>query len=56
MALRILGAGVSLQECAERMKVSTSTVSTYRSRILEKLQLSTTAELIRFAVENDLEA
>ena len=54
-ALRILGSGVSLQECADRMKVSTSTVSTYRSRILEKLNLSTTAELIRFALENGVQ-
>lgn len=52
--LRILGTGVSLQECAEQMKVSTSTVSTYRSRILEKLNLTTTAELIRFAIENQV--
>ena len=51
-ALRILGDGASLQECAQQMNVSTSTVSTYRSRILEKLNLSTTGELIRFAIEN----
>ena len=51
-ALRILGGGAGLQECAQQMNVSTSTVSTYRSRILEKLNLSTTAELIRFALEN----
>lgn len=51
-ALRILGAGAGLQECAQQMNVSTSTVSTYRSRILEKLNLSSTAELIRFAIEN----
>ena len=50
--LRILGTGISLQECAEQLKVSTSTVSTYRSRILEKLNLSSTSELIRFAIEN----
>ena len=54
-ALRILGGGVSLQECARQMNVSTSTVSTYRSRILEKLNLSTTAELIRFALEHNLD-
>lgn len=53
-ALRILGSGKSLQECAKEMSVSVSTVSTYRSRILEKLDLSTTAELIRFAIENQL--
>ncbi|MCP4190093.1 MAG: response regulator transcription factor [Planctomycetaceae bacterium] len=52
--LRLLGTGISLQECAVEMKVSTSTVSTYRSRILEKLNLSSTAELIRFSLENKI--
>jgi len=53
-ALQILGSGVSLKECADRMSVGVSTVSTYRARILEKLNLANTAELIRFAVENKL--
>ena len=53
--LRILGAGKSLQQCAAQLKISTSTASTYRSRIMEKLNLESTAELIRFALENQLE-
>jgi len=52
--LRKLGAGRSLQQCAREMEVSVSTASTYRSRIMEKLVLSSTAELIRFALEHDL--
>ncbi len=52
--LRILGAGKSLQQCAKEMKVSTSTASTYRSRVIEKLKLESTAELIRFALEHDV--
>ncbi len=52
--LKLLGAGESLQQCAERMKISTSTASTYRSRIMEKLNLRNTAELIRFALEHNL--
>ena len=43
--LRMLGAGKSLQECAAQMKVRTSTASTYRTRIMEKLNLTSTAEL-----------
>jgi len=54
-ALQHLGTGASLQECAKKMKVTVSTVSTYRARILEKLNLSTTAELIRFVVESGLD-
>jgi DNA-binding NarL/FixJ family response regulator len=36
------------------MKISTSTASTYRARIMEKLNLTSTAELIRFALEHDV--
>ena len=50
--LRILGAGKTLQQCAQQMKVSTSTASTYRSRVMTKLNLESTAELIRFALEH----
>ncbi len=52
--LRLLGAGMSLKECAERLAISTSSASTYRARILEKLNLHSTAEVIRFALENDI--
>lgn len=52
--LRILGSGASLQECANQLDVSVSSVSTYRSRILEKLNLTNTTELVRFAIENEI--
>ncbi len=52
--LRIFGTGKSLQECAKQMGISTSTASTYRARIMEKLNLSSTAEVIRFALEHDV--
>jgi DNA-binding NarL/FixJ family response regulator len=52
--LRLLGAGMSLKECSSRLSISTSSASTYRTRIMEKLNLHTTAEIIRFALENDI--
>jgi DNA-binding NarL/FixJ family response regulator len=52
--LRIIGGGASLQECAQQLNVSVSTVSTYRGRILEKLDLATTSDLVRFAIENKM--
>jgi len=52
--LRILGGGASLQQCAQQLRVSVSTVSTYRGRVLEKLNLNTTSDLVRFAIENGL--
>jgi DNA-binding NarL/FixJ family response regulator len=52
--LRLLGAGMSLKGCAERLGITTSSASTYRARLLEKLNLHSTAEVIRFALENDI--
>jgi DNA-binding NarL/FixJ family response regulator len=52
--LRILGAGTSLKECARHLNISTSSASTYRARLMEKLNLHSTAEVIRFALENDI--
>ncbi len=49
-----LGAGRSVGEIADEMSLSVKTVSTYRTRLLAKLGLRTTAELIRYAIEYDL--
>ncbi len=49
--LRLLGSGLGLKECARRLDVTTSTASTYRARLMEKLDLRTTAQIIRFAIE-----
>ena len=52
--LRVLGAGMSLKECCRHLNISTSSASTYRTRLMEKLNLHSTAEIIRFALENDI--
>lgn len=52
--LRRLGAGMSLKAAALDLHISPSTASTYRARLVDKLQLETTAELIRFALEHGL--
>ena len=52
--LRLIGSGRTPTEIAEQLTLSIKTVSTYRARILEKLNLRTTAELIRFAVDHQL--
>jgi DNA-binding NarL/FixJ family response regulator len=52
--LRVLGTGMGLKECAKHLNISTSSASTYRSRLMEKLNLHTTAEIIRFALENEI--
>jgi DNA-binding NarL/FixJ family response regulator len=54
--LQLLGAGLSVKEIGGRLVLSAKTVSTYRQRILEKLGLKTTADLIRYAVQRNLSA
>ncbi len=50
--LRWIAAGKTLQEASVEMGIGTSTASTYRTRVMEKLKVSSTAELIRFAIEH----
>jgi DNA-binding NarL/FixJ family response regulator len=46
--------GTSLTEIGEKIFISVKTVSTHRSRILEKLGVSNNAELIRYAVRHGI--
>ena len=52
--LCLLGQGKSVTDIAEHLSLSVKTVSTYRSRLLEKLHLATTADLIRYAMNHRL--
>ncbi len=52
--LSLLAKGRTVSQAAKHLKLSVKTVSTYRSRLLDKLQLQTTAELIRYAVDHRL--
>lgn len=51
---RLIAAGRSASEIAEMLHVSVKTVSTYRSRILEKTGFRTNADMIAYAVRNKL--
>jgi two-component system response regulator NreC len=53
-ALQHLGEGHTLKETAAALGVSEKTVSTYRSRLLQKLGLQSGAELMRFALQINL--
>lgn len=52
--LRMLGSGRTVSDIAGELGLSVKTVSTYRARVLEKLGMRTTAELMRYAIENAL--
>lgn len=46
--------GKSLKDIADTLHLSSKTISTYRSRILEKIQVKNNAELILYAIRNKL--
>ena len=52
--MQLMASGKTLAEIAGELSLSAKTVSTYRTRLLEKLNLKTNAELIRYAIEHGL--
>jgi len=52
--LRLIAAGKSVTEIAAELSLSVKTVSTYRARLLQKMNLTTNAELIHYAIQNRL--
>jgi two-component system invasion response regulator UvrY len=52
--LVMIGSGKTVGQIAEELHLGGTTVSTYRARILEKMNMITTGELIRYAVRNHL--
>jgi DNA-binding NarL/FixJ family response regulator len=52
--LFLVGSGLRSSEIADRLSLSIKTVSTYRSRLMEKLMARNTAELIKYAVREGI--
>jgi two-component system, NarL family, invasion response regulator UvrY len=52
--LRLIAAGKTVRQIAILLELSEKTVSTYRTRILEKMGMRTSAEIIRYAIQNKL--
>lgn len=50
----LLARGKSVSDIAGELSLSVKTVSTYRRRLLEKLELQTTADIIRYAFQHRL--
>jgi DNA-binding NarL/FixJ family response regulator len=50
----LLASGKTVSEIADQLSISPNTVSTYRSRILEKMNMRTNTELTRYALEKRL--
>jgi DNA-binding NarL/FixJ family response regulator len=52
--LKLIASGKTVSQIAEILSLSIHTISTYRSRILEKMHMSTNAELTKYAITNQL--
>lgn len=52
--LKLITVGVSLTEIAQKLALSAKTVTTYRARILEKMNMQNNAQLVRYAAEHKL--
>ena len=53
--LKMIAKGDSIKIIAENLSISPKTVSTYRSRILDKLDLKTNSDIIHYAIDYKLE-
>lgn len=52
--LCLIGQGKAVSEIAQTLSLSVPTITTYRSRILQKMNMKTTAELIHYAIKHQL--
>lgn len=52
--LRMMALGKTVRDIARELGLSDKTISTYRTRVLEKLELRTTADLMRYAIKAKL--
>lgn len=52
--LKLMASGKTVNQIAEELSLSVQTISTYRARILEKMGMKTNAELIHYAVRNNI--
>jgi two-component system, NarL family, invasion response regulator UvrY len=52
--MKLLAGGGTISDIAAQLSLSPTTISTYRSRIMEKMKLRSNADLARYAIENGL--
>ena len=52
--LRMIGQGEKLTSIADKLNLSVNTIASFKSRIQEKLNLNSTASLIKFKLDNQL--
>lgn len=51
--LRLLAQGLSVNEVAQRLMISNKTVSTHKTRLMEKMSFLSNADIVRYAISQD---
>jgi two-component system invasion response regulator UvrY len=54
LVLRLIASGKTVSQIADELSLSVKTISTYRTRILEKMVMQSNAELTHYAIQNKL--
>ena len=54
LILRMIGSGQTVSQIAKELSLSVKTISTYRARLLEKMDMKTNAEVTHYAIQNEL--
>jgi DNA-binding NarL/FixJ family response regulator len=52
--MRMIASGVALTEIGDRLHVSVKTISSYRARIMDKMQMKSNADITRYAMTHNL--
>mgnify|MGYP005820438797 CR=1 FL=1 len=52
--LKLMGESLSNQEIAERLFISVRTVETHKNHIMQKLNLKSTVDMIKFGIKNNI--
>lgn len=52
--MRLLASGKTISEIAEKLSLSVTTISTYRTRVMAKTGLHSNSDLTKYAIENEL--
>jgi DNA-binding NarL/FixJ family response regulator len=54
LTLRMIASGKTVSQIAKELSLSVKTISTYRARLLEKMDMKTNAEVTHYAIQNQL--
>jgi two-component system invasion response regulator UvrY len=52
--LRMMSSGLTVSQISTRLRVSVKTISTFRKRVLDKMGMKTTAELMHYGIQHGL--